>query len=110
MGTFGNGDDRKPRSRGSVKNASRLAGFKGQAPRGGKVDWGKARPDILTAVVAVACWQGIQVTFLTSRDGGAYGVTLYDSGERVQLWFNGDADIDAELAAVHDRLLKIAGE
>lgn len=108
MGTFGNGDKERSRGRGSVKNSSRLAGFKGDAPASAKVDWGRASPQIIAGVVALACWQGIQVTFLTSRDGGAYGLTLYDNGERVQLWFNGDCDIDAELNSVGLRLEEIA--
>lgn len=104
MGFNDHVEKKSAKGRGSVKNASRLAAFKKAPEAGTRADWGKARPDILTAVVVAATWNGVQVTFLTSRDGGAYGLTLYDAGERVQLWFNGDCDLDAELMAVYDHL------
>jgi hypothetical protein len=44
------------------------------------------------------------VSFSHSRDGGAHGLALYDQGERIQLWFNGDADLDTELEKVFEYL------
>jgi hypothetical protein len=48
----------------------------------------------------------VEVSFSLSKDGGAHGLSLYDygSGERVRLWFNGDADLDTELEKVWHKL------
>lgn len=43
-------------------------------------------------------------SFMLSRDGGAYGLAIYDGSERVVLWFNGDADLEHELSKVYDYL------
>jgi len=90
------------RKRGSVDNASRLQGLTGagaQSKRG--ADWGTARPEWIAAVVTTATLLGMGVTFSLSRDGGAHGLTLLDNGERAAMWFNGDADLDAELEKVY---------
>jgi hypothetical protein len=50
-------------------------------------------------VVAITGLGGA-VTFALSRDQGAYGLTLLLDSERQTLWFNGDADLDAELEGV----------
>jgi hypothetical protein len=44
------------------------------------------------------------VSFKLSRDGGAHGLELYDNGDKASLWFNGDADLDAELEKVFEYL------
>lgn len=102
MGAFGNGDDRKPgkKRRGSVDNAKRLAGLAGSKDTAGLADWGTATPAWVAAVVVAASLKGMIISFSLSRDGGAHGLALYDQGERVQLWFNGDADLDIELEKV----------
>jgi hypothetical protein len=86
--------------RGSVNNANRLAGLQPEGPRTGAADWGSARPEWIAAVVAAATLRGLIVSFKLSRDGGAHGLELYDNGESVRLWFNGDADLDIELEKV----------
>lgn len=86
--------------RGSVKNDSRLAGLKPDAPQRGSADWGEASPEWLQAVIAAATLRGMIISFKLSRDGGSYGLSLYDNGEQANLWFNGDAPLDLELERV----------
>lgn len=104
MGAFGNGDERDQRrskKRGSVNNGARLAGLAGVAQQKvGRADWGTADPRWIAAVVVAASLKGMIVSFKLSRDGGAHGLDLYDNGEKVSLWFNGDADLDLELEKV----------
>jgi hypothetical protein len=99
-------NERKDR-RGSVNNKSRLASFGAQGgQKHGNADWGAVDPRWLAAVIVAASSQGMEVAFALSRDGGAHSLKLYDfeTGERVQLWFNGDANLEAELAQVFERL------
>lgn len=102
MGAFGNGDERdnKKKKRGSVNNARRLEGLQGRGQTQGNADWGTANTQWVAAVVVAATLRGMIVSFSLSRDQGAHGLALYDNGERVQLWFNGDADLDEELEKV----------
>jgi len=105
-----NGAEKK--SRGAVNNKKRLEGFgTGTQKSAGKADWGAATPEWVAAVVRIASSQGIEVSFALTRDKGAHGLKLYDysTGERVQLWFNGDADLDAELSKVYAQLEAVAG-
>jgi len=91
---------RKGKSRGSVNNAGRLAVFAPSPAKQGEADWGKASPQWVADVVSKATLAGVVVSFSLSRDGGAYGLQLYMGGEKAQLWFNGDADLDVELEKV----------
>ena len=91
----------KNAKRGSVDNKGRLAGLKQGGSIKGDATWMNADAEALLSVVDIATRRGAMVTFSLSRDGGAYGLALYMDGERVQLWFNGDADLYAELAKVH---------
>lgn len=86
-------------SRGSVNNAGRLAAFKGRAKAGG-ADWGGCNPGWIQALVVKITGLGGAVTIGLSRDRGAYSVTLLLDQQRETLWFNGDADLDAELEEV----------
>lgn len=98
---------KKGKERGSVNNKSRLAAFGGaEKERVGTADWGRCDPRWLAAVVVAASVGGMEVAFSYSKDGGAHGLSLYDYGtqERVRLWFNGDADLDAEMQAVYEKL------
>jgi len=94
---------RKTNKRGSVKNSDRLQAF---ASRRGtsKGDWGGCRSEWLQAVVVNITRLGGAVTFGLSRDGGAHSLTLLLDGERQTMWYNGDADLDAELEAVNATL------
>lgn len=85
--------------RGSVNNAKRLDAFKG---RGGKghADWGSCNPERLQAVVVAITGMGGAITIGLSRDEGAHSLTLLLDGGRETLWFNGNADLDAELLDV----------
>lgn len=99
--------DKKAKGRGSVNNASRLAAFGStEEKRVGGADWGGCDPRWLSAVIVAAASQGMEVAFSYSKDGGAHGLSLYDygSGERVRLWFNGDAALDQELEQVYAKL------
>lgn len=86
-------------SRGSTNNARRLEAFRDRKGAGG-ADWGGCDPKWLSAVVVAITGLGGAVTFALSRDQGAYGLTLLLDSERQTLWFNGDADLDAELEGV----------
>lgn len=103
----GTSSNAKKERRGSVNNKSRLAGFGASVgAKQGTADWGSADPRWLAAVVVAASKQGVEVSFALSRDGGAHSLKLFDfaSGERVQLWFNGDAVLDEELGKVFNQL------
>lgn len=95
------GGKKRGKGRGSVNNAGRLAGLQPREKQRGTADWGNADPRWLAAVTAAATLRGMIISFKLSRDGGAHGLSLYDNGERVDLWFNGDADLDVELEKVY---------
>lgn len=87
--------------RGTVNNSGRLSallGARNGAAR--KADWGGCDPRWIAAVIIAVTNAGGAVTFSVSRDGGAHGLTIMLDGERASLWFNGDADLDAELEQV----------
>jgi len=86
--------------RGSVNNAKRLAGLQRSTTATGDADWSGASKDWLAAVVLLATRLGFIVSFSLSRDRGAHGLQLYGDGERVQLWFNQEEDLDVELEKV----------
>lgn len=100
MGMNDRVEPKKRGRRGSTNNASRLEGLQQGRAAKGKADWGTASPEWIAAVVVAASLRGMIVSFSLSRDEGAHGLALYDDGERTQLWFNGDADLDLELEKV----------
>lgn len=89
--------------RGSVNNAGRLDAFHERAGRGG-ADWGGCDQARLQGVVVAITELGGAITIGLSRDKGAHFMTLLLDDEKSTLWFNGDADLDAELDAVYERL------
>lgn len=102
MGAMQNNEKngKKPRkSRGSTNNSDRLAAFATGAEAGG-ADWGACDPARLQAVLVGITSMGGAVTFGLSRDKGAHSLTLLLDGGRQTLWFNGGADLDAELEGV----------
>ena len=94
-GTHTNGKSK----RGSTDNAARLKGLFANE-QGRKADWGSADPRAVAGIVVAVTRRSGAASFGTSRDGGAYSLTLFLDGERETLWFNGNADIDAELEQV----------
>ncbi len=102
MGAYQNNEQaskKKRRSRGSVKNASRLDAFTG-GNKTGAADWGGCDPARLqTAVVAITSLGGA-ITLGLSRNRGAYSLTLMLDDNRATMWYNGDADLDDELESV----------
>lgn len=100
---MGQGRRRGSGKRGSVNNAKRLAGLTGGTKTSG-ADWGNCDPRWLAGVVVQITAKGGACTFGCSRDGGAHSLTLLLDGERETLWFNGDADLDAELERVYTYL------
>lgn len=89
----------KAPSRGSVRNADRLAAFSGGNGTG-KADWGACDPARIQAVLVGITGLGGAVTFGLSRDLGAHSLTLLLDGQRTTLWFNGNANLDEELEGV----------
>ena len=85
--------------RGSARNKDRLDVFAERAG-GGSADWGDCDPKWLSAVVVKITGLGGAVTFGLSRDRGAHSMTLLLDDGRQTLWFNGSADLDAELETV----------
>lgn len=96
--------EKRSTKRGSVKNGSRLEAFQNKAQSAGSADWSSVLPARIVGVVVAIGRLGGAVTFGYSRDGGAYMLTLLLDGARTTLWFNGDADVDAELQEVEDKL------
>lgn len=101
------GKDRKKGKRGSVRNDKRLEALSRRRTATG-ADWLGCDAERIQAVVHRITELGGAVTFGTSRDGGAYSVSLMLDGERETLWFNGDADVDGELQAIDDTLKEMA--
>jgi len=89
----------KKEARGSTRNTDRLSAFAGGAGKG-QADWGACNPARIQAVVVGITSMGGAVTFGLSRDLGAHSCTLLLDGQRVTLWFNGNADLDEELEGV----------
>lgn len=100
------GSSKKKGKRGSVRNDRRLEAFAGRE-KSAAADWSGCDPERLQAVVHNITELGGAVTFGTSRDGGAYSVTLMLDGERETLWFNGDADVDEKLQTVIETLTQM---
>lgn len=87
--------------RGSVNNHNRLNELLKTRPGGaGRADWGSCDPRWMGAVIVLVTKLGGAVSFSLSRDGGAFGLTIFSNGEKTALWFNGDADLDTELENV----------
>ena len=87
------------KTRGTTRNPDRLQAF-ASGNGGGSADWGGCYPERLQAVVVGITAMGGAVTFGLSRDLGAHSLTLLLDGGRQTLWFNGGADLNAELTAV----------
>lgn len=94
---------KKKKTRGSVRNADRLSAFSSGVGKG-SADWGTCNSARLQAVVVGITELGGAVTFGLSRDLGAHSLTLLLDGNRTTLWFNGNADLDAELEGVKQTL------
>lgn len=92
-------DREKTKARGSVRNADRLSAFASGNGDGG-ADWGGCDSERLQAVVVKITQLGGAITFGLSRDLGAHSITLMLDKSRKTLWYNGSADLDAELEAV----------
>lgn len=90
--------------RGSTDNGKRLAALLGGGNGTGKqgADWGSADPRWIVAVITAVCRLGGAASFGLSRDGGAYSLTILLDGDRQTLWYNGSADLDAELEKVYE--------
>lgn len=90
---------RSKSGRGSTDNKGRLAAFTEHSGRG-DADWGNCSSNELHAVVQAITRLGGAITIGLSRDQGAYSMTLLLDKKRETLWFNGDADLDDEMAKV----------
>lgn len=89
--------------RGSTNNKRRLEAF-GAGKSGHVVEWASCDSELLKAVIEGITCIGGAVTVGLSRDGGAYSLTLLLDGDRETLWFNGNADLDAEMRLVLGKL------
>lgn len=102
MGAYQNNDiqaAKKKKTRGKVRNSDRLAAFAGKNGDG-SADWGGCDPARIQGVITGITLLGGAVTFGLSRDLGAHSLTLLLDDNRQTLWFNGSADLDAELDSV----------
>lgn len=97
-------------SRGSVNNASRLAGLAKEKREVTTADWGGANPAWITGLIVLLSRHRGAVRFGVSRDGGAYSVGVYLDDDSVTLWINGDADLDEGLAEIYHDLAARLGE
>lgn len=93
----------KDKKRGSVNNDGRLKRLlTGAGKETGKADWSSVDVRWIGAVVIAITRNGGAVSFGYSRDGGAYSVSIFLDGDRETLWFNGNADVEAELQQVFE--------
>ncbi len=97
----------KKSKRGSTNNKKRLHVFRDKQAKKG-ADWGGCTAEKLQTVIVLITELGGAVTFGTSRDQGAHSLTLLLNNERETMWYNGDADLDAELEDVTGELLSMA--
>jgi len=86
-------------SRGSTNNKNRLKAFAKTGPGVG-ADWGGCDSALLQGVIEAITALGGACTIGLSRDGGSHNLTLMLDKNRETLWFNADADLDAELRKV----------
>lgn len=86
-------------NRGSTNNKQRLEAF-AAARNGNAADWSGCQAQSIQDVVTGVTELGGAVTIGLSKDGGAHSMTLLLDGQRKTLWFNADADLDAELSEV----------
>ncbi len=100
MGTFGDGDNSKKKSRGASNVGKKLEGFGKAQGAAGTCDWGEAMPENISAVVLGITRIGGAVSFGLSRDKGAYNVTLMLEGERRTVWINGNEPLDEKLTEI----------
>lgn len=82
--------------RGSVDNAKRLDAFR-RGKKESAADWGGCDPARLQTVVVQITELGGAVIFGLSRDKGSHLLTLLLDESKETLWFNGNADLDAEM-------------
>lgn len=101
-----NARDKKSK-RGSVNNKSRLDAFGGGNDKG-EADWGGCDCEWLQSVILKITSIGGAITFGLSRDEGAHSLTLMLDGSRETMWFNGGADLNAELEKVCAKLDSLA--
>lgn len=87
---------RRMSKRGTVNNKNRLANFT-KARTGKQADWGGCDAAKLQGVVVAITDLGGAITIGLSRDKGAHSMTLLLDETRETMWFNRDADLDAEL-------------
>lgn len=97
----------KESKRGSTNNSKRLDSLRKKANNHVGADWGNATPEAILGIVVAAQNIGGAVTFGLSRDGGAYMVTILLDGDRETLWFNGEADLAAELFDLYQTLVTL---
>lgn len=97
----------KRSKRGSTNNKSRLDAFN-QVNSARGADWGGCSPEKLQGIIMAITELGGAITIGLSRDKGAYSMTLLLDGGRTTLWFNGNADLDAELDDVAGTLAALS--
>lgn len=66
----------------------------------GGADWGNINPQLLAAVIAAVTVGGGAIRFGYTRDGGAYSVGLYGSGEPSTDYIRPNEDIEGYLTGV----------
>ena len=96
---LGKTEKARKKKRGSVNNENRLAAFR-EKRETVTAEWASASPKKVLAVIDAITAMGGAVTFGMSRDNGAFSLTLMLDKNRETLWFNGNADLDAELDGV----------
>lgn len=97
------GKTRKKTKRGSVRNDRRLKAFAERRDTAA-ANWASVDPHRIQGVINAITHLGGAVTFGTSRDNGAYSLSLMLDGDRETLWFNGDADVAEQLRLVMETL------
>lgn len=88
-------DVRKDASREKSKGAGFLARTLHQdgLKRGGSALWGEVEQEVVAFLVTRLTAEGVQVTFGTTRDGGALSLTLWDGVERHVEYFGAQVDL-----------------
>jgi len=101
MGVFGDGDNsKKGKGRGKTNVASRLAGLGQESQHRGDADWRVVSWTWASGIVIETTRRGGMVSFGTSRDKGAYKLSVFLDGERRDIWISSSEDVDAELEKI----------
>lgn len=102
----------REQKRGKAKQRStlgaRLAASRETKKTTARADWGDAHPDNVTALLLTVTRFGGALSLGTSRDRGAFNITVFLDGERATTWVGADESVDDALITLVHELEELA--